>query len=108
MPRRLASASLDGRMTRVSTLELGTRPSRTISRVKVMSRFARRCGGAAATKLPRPGSRETRPSSASRCMALRAVIRLTPNSAHSSVSEGTRSPGCIAETRSRRTCSIWR
>ena len=95
-------------MTRVSTLELGTRPRRTISRVKVISRFARRCGGAAATKLPRPGSRETRPSSASRCMALRAVIRLTPNSAHSSVSEGTRSPGCIAATRSRRTCSIWR
>ena len=79
-PRLDASAAVAGRMTRVSTRELGTRPSRSISWVKVMSRFARRWAGGSATKLPRPGSRAIRPSSASRCMAFRAVIRLTPNS----------------------------
>ena len=58
-----------------------SRPRRRISRVKVISRSARRWVGGSATKLPRPGWRATRPSSARRCIALRAVIRLTPNSA---------------------------
>ena len=40
-----------------------------------------------------PAARGIRPSSASRCIAFRAVIRLTPNSAHSSASDGSRSPG---------------
>ena len=40
-----------------------------------------------------PGSARTRPSSARRCIALRAVIRLTPNSRHRSASDGSRSPG---------------
>ena len=35
-----------------------------------------------------PGCRATSPSSASRCIAFRAVIRLTPNSAWSSASDG--------------------
>ena len=61
-----------------------------------------------ATKLPRPGTRTTRPSSASRCIALRAVIRLTPNSSHSAVSDGSGSPGARPWIRSRRVRSIRR
>ncbi len=95
-------------MTRVSTRELGTRPARRISWLKVISRLARRCAGGSATKLPRPGLRVIRPSSARRCIALRAVIRLTPNSAHSSASDGSRAPGSRVEIRSRSACSIWR
>jgi 3-methyl-2-oxobutanoate hydroxymethyltransferase len=102
------STFVDGRMTRVSTRELGTRPARSISWVNVISRLARRWAGGSATKLPRPGSRAIRPSSARRCMAFRAVIRLTPNSAHSSASDGNRSPGRRVAIRSRSACSIWR
>ena len=108
MPRLAASVVVDGRMARVSTRELGTRPARSISWVNVISRFARRWAGGSATKLPRPGSRAISPSSASRCMAFRAVIRLTPNSAHSSASDGNRSPGRRVAIRSRSACSIWR
>ena len=54
------------------------------------------------------GSRTTRPSSARRCMALRAVIRLTPNSRHRSLSDGSRSPGRSVAMRSRSASSIWR
>ena len=49
-----------------------------------------------------------RPSSASRCMALRAVIRLTPNSAHRSASDGQPLTRREAAIRSRSACSIWR
>ncbi len=108
MPRLMASAGEEGRMTRVNIRELGTRPARSISWENVIRRFARRYGGGSVTKLPRPGSRAMRPSSASRCMAFRAVIRLTPNSAHNSASEGSRAPGRRVEIRSRKACSIWR
>ena len=63
---------------------------------------------ARATKLPLPGIRSTRPSSARRCIALRAVIRLTPNSAHRSASDGRASPGLSVAIRSRSACSIRR
>ena len=66
-----------------------------------MRRSARRWAGASPTKLPRPGTRTTRPSSARRCIALRAVIRLTPNSSHSSLSDGSGSPGAMSWMRSR-------
>ena len=108
MPRLAASEAVLGRMTRSSTCELGTRPARRISWVNVISRLARRCAGGSTTKLPRPGFRSIRPSSASRCMALRAVIRLTRNSAQSSASEGSRAPGPREAIRSRSACSIWR
>jgi hypothetical protein len=41
-------------------------------------------------------------------MALRAVMRLTPNSVHSSVSDGSASPGRSSAMRSRSACSIVR
>jgi hypothetical protein len=41
-------------------------------------------------------------------MAFRVVIRLTPNSAHSSASDGTRSPGRSIVMRSRSERSICR
>ena len=71
-------------------------------------RSANRCAGGTATNVPRPGIRSTRPSSARRCIALRAVIRLTPNSRHRSLSDGSRSPGRSVGTRSRSASSIWR
>ena len=80
-PSAAASAGVDGRMARASTREFGMRPRRRISWVNVIRRLARRWAGGSATKLPRPGWRATRPSSARRCIAFRAVIRLTPNSA---------------------------
>ena len=89
-----ASSAVAGRMTRLSrTASSGSRPARRISWVNVISRVARRWTGSSATKLPRPGSRAMRPSSASRCIAFRAVIRLTPNSATSSASDGQARPG---------------
>ena len=104
----MASGVVDGRITRVSTRELGTRPARRISWLNVMSRLVRRWVGGAVTKLPRPGSRRISPSAARRSIAFRAVIRLTPNSAHRSVSDGSRAPGRSVAIRSRRACSIWR
>ena len=58
----------------------GTRPAASSPRENVIRRSAWRCDGGATAKVPRPGSRSTSPSSASRCIALRAVIRETPNS----------------------------
>ena len=55
--------------------------------------------GCSATNVPRPGIRWTMPSWTSRATALRAVIRLTPNSSHSSASEGSGSPGASLATR---------
>ena len=95
-------------MSRPSSCELGTRPSRVISRENAISRSAWRCDGAAIANVPRPGIRSTSPSSARRCIALRAVIRDTPNSRHSSSSDGSRAPGVIDASRSRRASSIWR
>ena len=93
MPSAAASSGVEGRISRARTRDVGARPRRSISRENVISRSARRWAGGSATKLPRPGMRTTRPSSARRCIALRAVIRLTPNSSHSAVSDGSGSPG---------------
>jgi hypothetical protein len=87
---------------------VGRRPRRSISLENVIRWFARRCIDGWATKLPRPGRRTTSPSSARRCMALRAVIRLTANSATSSASDGSGSPGFMSAIRDRSTCSIRR
>ena len=101
IPSVSASSGVEGRISRASTRDVGTRPWRSISWENVMSRSARRWAGASPTKLPRPGTRTTSPSSASRCIALRAVIRLTPNSSHSSASDGSGSPGAMSWMRSR-------
>ena len=74
------------------------------------SSAGRRGGGPAARRRSCrvPGSRTIKPSSASRCIALRAVIRLTPNSSHSAVSDGSGSPGSSSWIRSRSVRSIRR
>ena len=88
-----APAPSVGAAVRRMMREVGTRPWRRISCEKVIRKLARRWVGGSATNVPRPGSRRTRPFSASRAMAWRAVMRLTPNSAHRSASEGSRWPG---------------
>ena len=103
-----ASACHAGRTCLRRSRGRGARPWRRISREKLIRQSARRCDWGSATKQPRPGSRTTRPSSASRSIALRAVIRLTPNSAHRSASDGSRSPGRRVAMRSRSACSISR
>ncbi len=102
------SGSVGGRTRRRMMREVGTRPWRRISCEKVIRKLARRCVGGSATKVPRPGSRRTRPSSASCAMACRAVMRLTPNSVHRSASEGRRWPGRRVAMRSRSADSISR
>ena len=62
--------------------------------------------GRSATNVPRPGTRATSPSWTRRWTALRAVMRLTPNSSQTMASEGSGSPGASREMRSRRACSI--
>ena len=60
-----ALGSVGGRSSRRTMRDVGTRPWRRISRENVIRELARRWVGGSATNVPRPGSRRTRPSSAS-------------------------------------------
>ena len=68
----------------------------------VRAAVGRRLGDEAA----QPGTRMTSPSSARRCIALRAVIRDTLNSAHSWASDGSGSPGERVAIRSSRSAQL--
>ena len=92
-PSASAASPVDGRMTRASIRDVGTRPRRSISWVNVISRLARRCAGgsrdeAAAARLP-----------VDEALLGQALHRVPgghpadPELGDSSASDGSRSPG---------------